>query len=189
MREDKIMRPLKLLLSLLFFGYGSWLLYQGLYPDYQPVPATVSESYKEYIDTYPDRPGRYYYTFKYEYTYRGERYVSEQYTYGGRNSSEAVCRYKSGDSLVAYVNPKKPDFAIIKRSISGFIVALTLVGFLMLIQTVLDYFVAPHRKKANQFLQKTHNFTGNLIGVAILFGGIGYFIYTLIRAATDGCVT
>jgi len=57
----------------------------------------------------PERPGRYFYTFEYEYAYQGKRYVSEQYTYGGRDSAEAVCRYKPGDSLTAYVNPQKPE--------------------------------------------------------------------------------
>jgi len=162
------MHLIKLLIGLALLGYGSFLLFQRFSVDLQPVPAVVTQSYED--------------------SFRGQNYVSDRYAFGGRDTGEAVCKYKVGDELVAYVDPEAPARAVINRNISGFVYGLTSLGLLMLIQTISGYWVDKHKSDAPKLLQKANHFLGPLIGMTVLLGGIGYFIYVLVLAATNQCV-
>ncbi|MCB0197769.1 MAG: DUF3592 domain-containing protein [Anaerolineae bacterium] len=144
------MHKYKFIISLLLLGYGSYILYQRLSFNLQAVPAVVTQSHKDYIKSQPDRPGRYYSTFEYQYTYLDRTYRSDQYRYGGRDMSVAVCRYQVDDSLTAYVNPNNPGYAVINRHISGFVYALTGIGGLMLVQTIMMYVLDNQQENAHR---------------------------------------
>ena len=182
------MHKFKLLISLVIFGYGAYIIGQHLFDKSVPVPAVVTQSYEEFRKLTADQPGKYHYTFEYEYTYSDQNYVSNRYTYAGRDTSEAVCTYKAGDSVIAYVDPNNPAYSVIKREVSGFVYALTAIGLLMLIQTILTYMIDTNKTGSSELVQKANNVISPLIGITVLFGGIGYFIYTLILAATAQCV-
>ena len=182
------MEKIKLLIGLALVGYGLFITYPRLTVDFEAVPAVVTQSLEEYIKTSPDRPGRYFYTFEYQYSYQGQEYVSDRYSYGGRDTAEAVCNYKTGDELTAYVNPENPAYAIVKRGISGFVLALTGIGLLIIVETVLYYLVVKNQPGESDPLRKTHRLVSTSIGIIIFFGGLGYFVYLLISWTLAECV-
>lgn len=183
------MHVYKLLISLAFVGYGSYILYQSYVPDVVPVPAVVTQSHKTYYGSSPDRPGRYRYTFEYTYTYRDDPYRSTRYTYGGRDTSRAVCAYRTGDAITAYVRTDNPAVAVIDRSVSGFVYALTAIGGLMLLHTILTYWIEQHKVDTFTLPARVARDLGAAIGMTFFFGGIGYFVYTLIVVASTKCVS
>lgn len=182
------MQTYKLLISLALLGYGTYIFYQRVSIELQPVSAVVTQSHREFRIPQPDRPGRYHHTFAYAYTYLDQDYVSEQYRYGNRDTAEAVCRYRVGDPVIAYVDPNNPRYAVIDRNISGLVYALTGLGGLMLIQTLMTYVLNSRETAAPTPLKQAQSITGVVIGMTVLFGGIGYFVYILIVVGTTQCV-
>ena len=178
----------KLVISLLVFGFGSFQIYQATYFDHEPALAKVIESHKTSRSGSADRPGRTRYAFQYEYVFEGTTYISDRYTYAGWDKSEAVCKYKSGDSVIAYVDPRNPERALIKTELSGFVVALAVLGFLMLIQTGFGYFLESFPERASDPLREIERWMGAALGSMIFFGGIGYFIFILIYVGLSDCV-
>ncbi len=182
------MEKFKLLIGLALVGYGLFVLFPRLTVDFESVPAVVTQSYKEMRQSSPDKPGRYFYTFEYRYAYQGREFLSDRYSYGGRDTAEAVCNYKPGDSVTAYVNPNDPTYAVIKRGVSAFLLALTGIGLLIIVESVLYYWVQQSRAGETDPLRKAHRWVSTAIGVTIFFGGLGYFVYLLVFWAITDCV-
>ncbi|GAB4438652.1 MAG: hypothetical protein Kow0031_20550 [Anaerolineae bacterium] len=178
----------KLLLGLALVGYGLFITFPRLTVDFEATPAVVTQSYKEMRKTSPDRPGRYFYTFEYRYTYQDREFLSDRYSYGGRDTAEAVCNYKPGDRVTAYVNPNDPTYAVIKRGVSGFVLALTGIGVLIIFEATLYFWLQKRRAGESDPLRKAHRWLSTTIGVTIFFGGLGYFVYLLISWALAECV-
>jgi hypothetical protein len=168
------MQRYKLLISLALLGFSSYIFYHRFSHEFIPVSASVTQSHKMYIKTPSYRPGKYRYTFEYEYTYQEKTYVSDRYTYGGRNTSEGVCKYQIGDTLTAYVDVKNPAYSVIKRDVSVFVYGVAVAGVLMLIQILLTSMIERQTAETPEGLQKAHNLLSAMIGVTVLFGGIGY---------------
>ena len=179
----------RILISLLFIGYGSYYISQQVFNDFEPYPATVTESFKKLIPSNNNhRSDKYYYSFKYEYTYAEKKYSSENYTFSG-GKSEAVCQLEQGQKITAYINHNNPEFAVVIPKVSSFIMAITVIGLIMLIASLLTYLMDIYQQKthANPVLQKANMYLNLFIGFNLFFGGIGYFIYKMINAAKD-CV-
>lgn len=182
------MQNYKILISLLLLGFSLTIIAQARLIPFTAVPATVIESSRDSINTSPDRPDRYRYTFSYEYSYRGQSYTSSRFTYGNRNKSSGVCSYRIGDSVLAYVNQRDPTYAVIDRSVSRFIYAIAALSGFMVAHSLLDFVVGPNSLASTPGLRTIHQWLGAGIGITLLVGGLGYFFYTLILAATRNCV-
>jgi hypothetical protein len=183
------MHLFRILISLLLIGYGSYSISRYLFIDFEQRPATVVESYKKLIPANnTHRPDKHFYSFKYEYTFADKIYTSDKYTYAG-GKSEAVCEFKQGQKITAYVNPNNPSFAVIKHRISGYIMAITVIGLLMLVASILSYIVDINKQKnrTNPTLQKANMLFNMFIGLGVFVTGMGYFVYKIVKTVKD-CV-
>lgn len=176
-------------MGLALVGYGLFILFPRLTVNFESVPAVVTQSYREMIKSSPDRPGRYFYTFEYRYTYQGRDFLSDRYSYGGRDMAEAVCNYKPGDAVTAHVNPNNPAYSVIKRGISGFVLALTGIGLLIIFEALLYFWLQKRRAGESDPLRKAHRWLSTAIGLTIFCGGLGYFVVLLVYWAMTECVT
>jgi hypothetical protein len=181
------MQRYKVLISLIVLGFSLATLVPAQLIAFEPVSATVTASSRTYISgSSSDRPGRSRYDFAYEYTYSNQRYTSKRYTYSHRNRSIAVCHYRVGQTITAYVDGNNPAYALINRQVSGFIYGIAVIGSLMLLHCGLDVLV--YRSEPPQpWLSALYRWLGMLIGLAVLGGGLGGGIYTLVTVATQSC--
>ncbi|AFY38152.1 hypothetical protein Lepto7376_1824 [[Leptolyngbya] sp. PCC 7376] len=179
------MQKYKVLISLLFLGLSLTIILQSRLTSFTPIEATVIDSNRFEISTSTNGSRRFRYIFTYKYDYGDQRYESSRYTYLGRNNSEAVCQYQTGDTITAYVNQRNPAYAVIQPKISGVIYTVAILGSLMLVHSLLDYIPDIDKK---HWLQNIYRYLGMGIGLTLLFGGMGYFSYHFIRVATQNCV-
>ena len=92
-----------------------WLRVRAQFRSWQPVTATIVESW---IRTYNEMDGEYVKepVVKFSYTFNGLDYVSNtpflrSFTLGPRfvNLSELANQYQKGETVVARLNPERPD--------------------------------------------------------------------------------
>lgn len=179
----------RIFVSLLLIGYGSYSISQYLLNDFEQRPANVIESYKKLIPANNiHRPDKHFYSFKYEYTFAGKIYTSDKYTYTG-GKSEAVCEFKQGQKITAYVNPNDPSFSVIKHGISSYMMAITVIGLLMLVASILSYMVDINNQKnqTNPVLKKANMLFNMFIGLSVFLTAMSYFFYMVIKAVKE-CV-
>lgn len=180
------MQRYKVLISLIVLGFSLATLLPAQLIAFEPVSATVTVSSRTYIPSASDRPGRSRYDFAYEYTYGNQRYTSKRYTYSHRNRSIAVCNYPVGQTITAYVDGNNPAYALINRQVSGFIYAIAAIGSLMLLHCGLDVLMV-RSESPQPWLNNLYRWLGMSIGLAVLGGGLGGCIYTLVTVATQSC--
>jgi hypothetical protein len=169
----------KLLISLVFLGFSLTIIGHSTLIDFDAVPATVTTSTRTLLPSSGDRPGRYRYEFTYQYIYGDHQYISDRYTYLGRNTSIAVCNYRVGDLVTAYVNQRNPRYAVIEHRVSGFIYGVGAIGVLMVGHSLLDLLMVSPPPDFNHWFNRLYRWLGAFIGLAILFGGLGYPAYLL----------
>jgi len=106
------------ILGLFMIVMGGNAVFQNLLGNYsQPVPAVVIESFVS-TTSRTGEADRYEYFFEYQYEFEGEIYTSERYSFKSGGNSTAVSAHEAGDEIVAYVNPNRPNRAIIEKGIS-----------------------------------------------------------------------
>ena len=176
----------KLLISLLFLGYGLALIGQPLLYSFTPVPATVIESSRVALPhTSAYRSTRYRYTFTYEYTYLEQQYTSNRYSYFDRNNSSNVCNHPTGNVITVYVNKRNPAHAVINPQVSAAIYVIVGIGSLMVIHSIMDYVPGLAH---TPWLQTIYVRLGTVIGITLFFGLLAYLGYNLFLAAIQNCV-
>jgi hypothetical protein len=180
------MQRYKVLSSLIVLGFSLATILPAQLIKFEPVSATVTVSSRAYIPGSSDRPGRSRYDFAYEYTYGNQPYTSKRYTYSHRNRSVAVCNYQVGQTIMAYVNANNPAYAVINRRVSGFIYAIAAIGCLMLLHCGLDVWM-DRSETPPPWLSTLYRRLGMMIGLAVVGGGLGGLIYTLVAVATQSC--
>lgn len=180
------MQRYKVLISLMVLGFSLATILPAQLIVFEPVSATVTASSREYISSSSDRPGRARYEFAYDYTYGNQPYTSKRYTYSHRDRSVAVCNYRVGQTITAYVDVNNPAYAVINRQVSGFIYAIAAIGSLMLLHCGLDVWM-DRSETPPPWLSSLYRRLGMLIGLMVVGGGLGGCIYTVVTVATQSC--
>lgn len=174
-------------MGLLFLGWGLHAVYRGVIVDYSAaVPAVVTQAREVVYQTSPDRPPRVKFLFHYTYTYADRTYTSKRYSYGGAGGIGAVRQHVVGDDVTAYVNPDKPQQAVLVPGVSWLAYLWIALGVLISGQSIVIYQYSKLGDDVDTdgLLFRVQRILGPLIGLTILIGGIGFFLYALFIAAT-----
>lgn len=71
--------------------------------------------------------------FRYRYTFNNQNFTSERYAIDERHSSRAYHDWQTGDQITAYIDPNRPERAVINRSASKQSIFFALTGILLTI--------------------------------------------------------
>ncbi|HSY42975.1 MAG TPA: DUF3592 domain-containing protein [Candidatus Acidoferrum sp.] len=133
-------------LGLLPFIFGVWQLYRELSPrnwsyadgeiiSVDVIAANTGKGGKEYIPT-----------VEYKYQYNNKNYRSTQrrignYISGQRESAEAIrYKYPVGSGTTVFVNPKKPEDAVLEYGVTPLSWIFIGIGLLFLIASICIFF-------------------------------------------------
>jgi hypothetical protein len=178
-------------MGLFFLGLAGRAMYHGFWVDYStPVPARVLEMERYYFKANPDRPPKVKYRFSYEYEFQGRRYVSERYSFRGDEGFHAYSRFRAGDKTMAWIDAERPERGVIERGLSALNFIWVGLGMLSMGGAALLQWgpagAGIGEGRWERALAAVQKRAGPAIGMTIFFGGIGYFIWAMVRAWRAG---
>jgi hypothetical protein len=176
-------------MGLMLIGLSARAMYHGFLVDYAtPVPARILEMERYHFKANPDRPPKVKYRFSYEYEFRGRRHVSRRYSFRGDEGFHAYARFRAGDEATAWIDPEHPERAVIERGVSALNYLWAALGALMVGGAARHQWpptkAGTGTRRWRRSLAAVQKRAGPAIGMTLFFGGIGYFIWALIRAGS-----
>jgi hypothetical protein len=174
-------------MGLFFLGLAGRAMYHGFWVNYSTlVPARVLEMERYYVKANPDRPPKVKYRFSYEYEFQGRRYVSERYSFRGDEGFHAYAQFRAGDETTAWIDAERPERVVIERGVSALNFLWVALGMLLMCGAALLQWrpiqAETGTSRWRRSLAAVQKRAGPAIGMAVFFGGIGYFIWALIQA-------
>jgi hypothetical protein len=119
---------------LILFGVASyWLYHSAFHPlrqirqagDWEKVPCTiVSSELKAHRSRSKRGKPTYSIAISYQYSFRGQRYDSNRYSFFTRPSSDTdwkysvILQYPPGATMSCFVNPRAPNEAVLERGVT-----------------------------------------------------------------------
>lgn len=94
--------------------------------------------------------GRYKVEVNYSYEVNGQKYISDKYeitetTFNGKDAGNFINLYRAGTKTICYVNPEKPEEAVINNGLTSGFYAYLKILIVFTIFIIIIILIKPHQ--------------------------------------------